>query len=481
MKLSRSAYILPLLLLVGAGTASAQTAPAPKPMPPLADDLLTVVPDGLTNDAVGRQAAHTSFSVKQQQESLEAAAARVDQSWQAFLPKLRASGGVYLVDISNPPSLGTVVVDTAGPGAITPAQVSGGKLKAISLALPTTLGSYLLQATISVPISDYFLRTGQGYAAANDARDAARYDLSSARATSSANAKVAFYTWLRARGAVVVARQALDDQKTHLGLAKSQLAAGRASRVDVLRAETDVASAELSLEQAKNLAELSEKQLRTAIHAKEGEPLRPGESLDGAAPPVIGSLRALEDEALGRRADVKSLVANAASLREQAKAIRNAGYPSLSASGNAVALNNDSGSLGPTSTWIGVWYVSAQLTWSPNETGVQASAGADASHRAAAIDAQMEQLKDSIEIEVTQDLQNVRVADFSITTAERELVSAEEGYRVAKELFDNGRATSSDLTDAETDLTRARLDLLNAKVNARISRVQLEHAVGRDL
>ena len=74
----------------------------------------------------------------------------------------------------------------------------------------------------------------------------------------------------------------------------------------------------------------------------------------------------------------------------------------------------------------------------------------------------MSQLKDAIEIEVTQDFQNVRQADVSISTAERELASAEEAYRVAKQLFDNGRATSSQLTDAETDLTRARLDLLNA-------------------
>jgi outer membrane protein TolC len=444
-------------------------------------DELRPTPSGLTSDVAGRRAAATSFAVAQQNEALEAAAAKVDQSFQAFLPKLRTSAGMYLVDITNPPSLGTVVIDTAGPGPATAAQLAAGNLKAISLALPTTLGSYLLQATISVPISDYFLRLGDSYAAATDARDAARYDLASARSASSASARVAFYTWLRALGAVVVSREALNDQKTHLGLARSQYDAGRASKIDVLRAETDVASAELALEQAKNLSELSQKQVRIAIHARDEETLHPGESLDGTMPPVGGSLRALEDEALGKRADIKSLTATAAAAREQARATRNAAYPSLSASGNAIAANNDSGSLGPTSNWIGVFYVGANLTWSPNESWTQATAGSEASHRAAALDAQLAQLKDSIEVEVTQDWQNVRLADFSIGTAERELASAEEGYRVAKELWTNGRATSSDLTDAETDLTRARLDLLNARVNARVSRVQLAHALGRDL
>jgi outer membrane protein TolC len=465
-----------------------EAAPAPDatpvpsvPLAPPSEALLTPVAGGLTGDGVARRAVETSFSVKQGEESLKAAAARVDQSWQAFLPRLRAGASAYWVDISNPPSLGTVVVDKAGPGPIGASQLAAGNLRAIPLTLPSTLGSYLLQASITVPLSDYFLRIDETYGAAKESREAARYDLASARATSAANARVAFYTWLRARGAVVVANQALGDQRTHLALARSLFAAGRASRVDVLRAETDAASAELSLEQAKNLAALGEKQVRVAIHARDDEQLLPGEGLDATPPPVPGQLRALEDEAVHRRAEVKSLLANASSLRQQAKATRNAGYPSLSASGNAIAANTDAGSLGPTSNWTGVWYLSAQLSWSPNETGTQASAGAEASHKAAALDAQVDQLKDGIEIEVTQDFQNVHQADVSIATAERELASAEEGYRVARQLYDNGRATSSDLTDSETDLTRARLDLLNARVNARVSRVQLEHALGRDL
>jgi outer membrane protein len=471
----------------GSPTGVQPEAPQPAPRPgavsatavPVPEELLHLSPGGLTSDQVGRRAAATSFTVKQNEESLLAAAARVDESWQAFLPKLRTSGALYWVDITNPPSLGTVVVDTAGAGPVT--TLAGGKLKAVPLNLPSTLGSYLLQATISVPISDYFLKLGQTHAAANDSRDAARYDLEESRATSSANGRVAYYTWLRARGAVIVAILAMNDQKTHLALAANQYTVGRASRADVLRAETDVASAELTYEQAKNLAALSEKQVRVAMHAKDNESLLPGESLETVPPAVPGTLRSLEDEGVGRRAEIKSLAANAASLREQAKATRNAGYPSLSASGNAIAANTNTANLGPSSQWIGVWYLGAQVSWSPNETGLQASAGADASHRAAALDAEAQQTKDNIEVEVTRDYQNVHQADVSVDAAQRELASAEEAHRVAKELFDNGRATSSELTDAETELTRARLDVLNARVNARVSRVQLEHALGRDL
>ena len=61
------------------------------------------------------------------------------------------------------------------------------------------------------------------------------------------------------------------------------------------------------------------------------------------------------------------------------------------------------------------------------------------------------------------------------------LASAEESYRVRRELFRAGRATSVELTDAETDLMRSRLDALNARMDARVAKVNLEHALGRDV
>jgi outer membrane protein TolC len=104
----------------------------------------------------------------------------------------------------------------------------------------------------------------------------------------------------------------------------------------------------------------------------------------------------------------------------------------------------------------------------------------EAEARVAAIVANEGVVKDGIEVEVTQAVQAVHEADFAITSGARELASAEEAYRVARELFNNGRGTSTTLTDAETDLTRSRLDLLNAKADARTARVRLDHAVGRD-
>jgi len=301
-----------------------------------------------------------------------------------------------------------------------------------------------------------------------------------ARAGSAANGKVAYYTWLRARGAVIVAVQALNDQKTHLRDARNQFSAGNASKADVLRAETAVSSAELTLERAKNLADLSEKQLRVAVHASDDETFQPGEDLDTSPAPLEGNLKQMTAEALVGRPEVKSADANAESARQQAASAKAGRYPSVSAFADAIVANPNQRLFPQTDTWFGSWDLGAQLTWSPNDVPLANGAVADAESRAAAIEANKNNVRDSIEVEVTQDWQAVREADFSIEASTRELASGEEAYRVARELFNNGRATSTTLTDAETDLTRARLDLLNAKADARIARIRLEHALGRD-
>src|SRR5262249_19791431 len=139
------------------------------------------------------------------------------------------------------------------PGGTTPTDVTKIFVSTPpDFSFPLVLDNYLLQASIAVPISDYFLRIAQNYSAATHVQDGARFDALAARAKSASDGKIAFYTWLRARGAAVVAVQALNDQQTHLNDAKNQFAVGNASRADVLRAETAVASAELQVERAKN-------------------------------------------------------------------------------------------------------------------------------------------------------------------------------------------------------------------------------------
>jgi outer membrane protein TolC len=461
--------------------ANDDVTPAPVPV-----DLLKVQPGGITADQAGGRAARTSWSAKAAQETLRGAAARVDAAWASFLPRLSGIAKYTRLSDFTPPSLsfyppGLCPVFTQGVnGPIPPGtQLYGGCGGSGSLTF-FVLDNWLLQATITVPISDYFLKIDQNYTAATRSADAARWDVTTARTLSAANGRVAYYTWMNARGAVIVAVQALNDQKTHLRDARNQFAVGNASKADVLRAETAVASAELALERAKNLADLSEKQLRVAVHAPEEEVIVPGEDLDSAIAPVQGNLKQMTAEALSARPEVKSADANAEAARQLASSSKAGMWPSLSAFVDGIEGNPNPRQIPPANTWLGTWDAGAQLTWNATDALVSSATASDNEARAAAIMANKQVTRDNIEVEVTQTLQGVHEADFSIESSTRELASAEEAYRVARELFNNGRATSTTLADAESDLTKARLDMLNAKVAARTARVRLDHALGRD-
>ncbi len=443
-------------------------------------DLVQVHPGGLTADEAGTRASTTSWNAKASEDTLRSAEAKVDTAWAAFLPRLSGRGEYERLSEFTPPKISLVPLGELPSLGLMPG--SGlGQILSTGFGFPLVFNTWTLQGTITVPISDYFLSIGQKYAAATRSEDAARWDLIGARASALTDGKAEYYTWLRNRGAVIVAVEALNDQKTHLRDARNQFAVGNASKADVLRAETSVAAAELTLEQASNLSDLTEKQLRVAMHVPEAQVVLPGEDLEATLPSFQGNLKQMTDEALSARAEIKSADANAAAAEKQASAAKAGRYPTLSAFADGIYANPNARVFPQAQTFFGTWDAGAILTWSPNDILVANGSVHDFEAQAAAIVANKNNTRDAIEVEVQQDWQGVREADFAIDSSTRQLASAEEAYRVQRELFNNGRGTSTTLTDAETDLTRARLTLLNARADARIARIRLDHALGRDI
>lgn len=481
----------------GTGPGLAPNAPPPQPAPaakpgaaptvtpdvaraPEAPAAPATVPAGaLSAENVAQRAAATSYQAKAAEQSLTSASARAEGQWTNYLPRVGLVARYTRLSNFTPPSLtgnGSLVATTAPAGTLNPAPT----IAAPGFSFPLVLDNYLTQATIAIPISDYFLRIGKAYTAATHSEDAARFDVVAARAKSYAEGKVAYYTWLRARGAVGVAEQSLAVARAHQKDAENQFAVGNASKADVLRAQTQVASAELAVDRAKSGVALTERQIRVAIHGKEDEALTPGETLEGPTPAQSLSLKQLVAEAQASRPEIKSIDKNADAARKLAEVSRAGKYPVLSGFGDVTYSNPNQRRVPATEEWFATWALGAQITWSPNDVFTAGPAGADAEARAAALDAQKQAVRDGIDLEVTQAYQGIVEADAAIDSTQRQLESAVEGYRVARELFNNGRGTATTLIDAEIVLAQTRFEHLNARADARIARVRLEHALGRD-
>ena len=340
---------------------------------------------------------------------------------------------------------------------------------------------WTLQGTINLPLSDYLLRMSQNHASASKSKQAAELQEKAARLKAQLDAKVAFYNWVRAKGGTIVAEQGLSTANAHLKDVKVAEQVGSASRADLLAVEGQVASTELLVERSRNMSSLAEEQLRVMMHDPETKSYEIGEDIDTPVQPASSTpLRQLYQEALRQRLERQVLDTTIASIRESRKVVSAGHYPRLDAFGNLYYQNPNTRVFPQEEKWSTSWDVGIQLSWTINDTFTSGAQVEEIDAKILEIESQRAQLEDGIRLQVTQAYNALREAEVAKQTTERQLKSAEESYRVRRELFRAGRATSSELTDAEAALLKARFDSLNARIDIRVAREGLDNALGRD-
>ncbi|WP_437737140.1 TolC family protein [Sorangium sp. So ce1335] len=499
-----------------------QPPPAPLAAPPAAaqrpDPLATALapqPGGLTPDEVAKAALRTRASIRVKQAELRAASARVDQALINYFPRLTVTATyTRLSEVEIPPlgagtpvlavvdAQGQPLLDAQGRPGFTPGRLStvpcpgapeaqciadgGSGFVALGespgLTLPSSVNSYSLTASLAVPISDYVFRISQGYAAASHAESAKRIELQAETLQAAADAKIAFFNWVRVKGQVVVAREAVAQARAHVEDARRTFEVGLLSRADVLRLEAQVASAEQVFHEAQAALLVADDQIRIALGAPQDRPLALGINVMGSTPasPSAEALPALFQEALQKRLEIRALDETQYSL-EKAEAVTRAGYfPRLDGFAELTYANPNQRVFGAQDRFDATWAAGVRATWVINDIFTTAAASAEASARTAQVAEQKAALRDALRLEVASAYAELGKATSSIEAAERQLAAATESMRVRSELFRAGRATSVDVVDAETEVTRARLQQLNARVGALVAKTRLDHAVGRD-
>jgi outer membrane protein TolC len=457
------------LVLATSAVALAQTAPAPpaaapttaapSDVPPLDTQLSGLLgrPGGLTSDQAAVRARATSYDVAARKADYEASQSAVDQANAAYVPRIKGTASYTYT--SN------VVLALGSLGTFT---------------FPRD--NWSLQVDADIPLSDYVLKIAKQHAAAEHNANAAKLTERAAKLTASSNARIQYYSWTRARLQEVVAKDALEQARAHVGDAKAEFDAGKASQADLMAVQAQVAQNELLVVRATNAATLEEDRLRTAMHDPPGARYESGEPLLSDLPPLQGEsdFNALLSEGLSERSELKSLGEAARGLRAQAAASRFDILPKLDATGTAKYADPNPTYFPPTSVWNGTWGVGGAITWSDTDVLLGVTNGSANEAKARSTEAQALAMRDGIRDEVLAAFQAVKEAEVAIDSTQRSLASAEESYRVRRALFRADRATSTELTDSENALTGARFDAVNARIDLRIARVRLTHATGRD-
>ncbi len=398
------------------------------------------VASGLTSQEVRDRALETSFDVAARKSELEAASADASRALLGYLPDVTVAASYTRLSDVGVQKIGNLVAAPRSP--LGPLDANA-LLVNVPIELTSILNQYVLQANLTVPVSDYFLRVAPARSAAEHARYAASMNVDTTRARVVTDARVAYYSWVRARLAVAVAEQALEDAKGHVSDARVSAAAGAASPADVLRLESQVARSELFLATTRAYAAVNEEQVRTSLHESSSRKLAIGEDVRTPLPDQLNDQAArvpeLVREALQNRPELESIRQNALALAERARADR-AGYlPRLDAYAGAAYSNPNPRIFPPADEFRGTWLVGARVGWALTEIPSARLAAKATDARSAAALNERALLTDRIRVEVRAAAEAIDESTVALASTQQGLLSAEESYRVRRLSFQNGR------------------------------------------
>lgn len=487
MKLRSSFFALSLSTSLLAGVARAQAPAAPTPPPanptPAVEGTVTnrALPDrsrsssleglepqpgGLTSQEVARRALLASASVKEKRAQLQAANEKITQTTFQFFPRATLIASYTRtspieITFGLPPGV------AAGPGGL-------------SISFPQD--NYVLNARLSIPISDYMLRVADAAAASSSSRDAARLSVDAAKAKVISDAKSLYFNWLRALAQSAVAKNAVERTRARLEDARATFSAGQISKADLMRLEALVANTELVATRADSMVALTTGQLGIIM-----EDPKPGYRVGEGIPPLADvpeahqDVKALVGEALGRRLEVQSIDAATKALDKGASAVRTSALPRVEALGDVLYANPNPKYFPPGPEWHWTWSAGVQATWTIGDTFFNLAAARELDAQSKATQAQKIALRAGISQEVLSSYLDLTRAQAAFEQQKAALAAAEEGYRVTTDLFKAGRATSTDLVLSEGELLDAKLGDVNARIDLTIATIALRHATARDL
>ncbi|MCQ2310484.1 MAG: TolC family protein [Paludibacteraceae bacterium] len=271
-----------------------------------------------------------------------------------------------------------------------------------------------------------------------------------------------------------LAQQYTNLLRTLLSNVEAALEEGVATQADILKVRVKLNEAESSLSKAENGLALSKMALCQLV----GLPLNEDIILDdtGLDDAVLQTDEVSMNEILANREELQML----AEAKKMAKAgVGLAGsflQPNIVAGANYIATNpnvkdgfkNDFGGFFS----VGV-AVNLPIAHASDILNYKA-----AKHKAKTVELQMEEASEKIELQATQDKHRVIEANNSLLRAKANIKSAEENLRFAKEAYDEGVATATDVMMAQTAWENAYTEKIDAAVTLRMAELTFRQHTG---
>ena len=395
-------------------------------------------------------------------------------------------------------------VTTARAAGLPQARLAGSYSQVLKNARADAVNSLFRQNfnyNSNINVSQALFQGGRIFAgarAAGDVRGAARLNVAETQSQLSVDVQRAYLSALLQRELVAIQSRNLELASERIALVEKLLAAGRASRYEVLRSRVERANLEPSLLQARAAQELADIELRRLLNIPETRAISLTSEIDTAAlravvrgvasdssrDPVRASERAAQMTLQARGEGVR--VARADLLPTVNAFIQTGylafpagnGFPTIwgrSANSFCAPGSNPNQSC-QNNGWFADRNFGLNISW-PLFDGLRAKGNIDL----AQAQERVAQEREQVAVERARARAEFTRAEAAYEAQRQNVGEADEAFRIATLRFERGLATQLEVSDAQLLLLTARTNAARATIDYYMAAAELARARGVDI
>jgi outer membrane protein TolC len=309
--------------------------------------------------------------------------------------------------------------------------------------------------------------------AAAGERDAANFDVATARAELRLETTRAFWALVTGRQAEDVLARALESADAHVAELRARLQQGLIPPNDLQSAEAQRSRERVLAIEARSRRAIAEADLRRLIGEDSQQRIEPLAVLDPA------TIASVPGRAEGQRPERQAVASRILAAREREQAAAAGALPQIGVGGGFEYARPNPRIFPRLDAWRDSWDVSVNVSWSLWDGGRRRADQAEAAAATRGLLARSTALDRDLAFEVELRRLEVEAALDAIPAADEGLRAAAEARRVVGERFNAGVATSTEVLDAQTALLQAELDRTRALAAAQLAIARLDRALGQ--
>jgi outer membrane protein len=426
----------------------------------------------LTLEDAQQNAIQNQPMIRQARAATSAGVGRIWEARSGYLPQIIGSASYELTtNTLRSPTSTTTATTMPGMPVTTPPTTSA------TAASPWALYNVVSAGVTGSQLIYDFGQTSEKWRAADRAADSLKASEKTTINQVVLTARTTFFTARADKALVKVADETLTNELKHLASVAGNVGVGIRPEIDLATEKTTLANDKLALIQAQNNYDIARVQLNVAMGVASNteydvadEGLAPIDNEDEGT-------EQLASKALGNRPEIVSLEKQREADQLTIRSIKGGYGPTLDAIGGLSLA--DVWGHGTDTGAVPAAYVGVALNWPLFQGGLTTGQVKEAEGNLGVADAQLDQEKLQVRLDVEQARLAVRASKVAITTADEALTNARYQLKLAEKRYAAGVGSIIELGDAQVATTSAGAQRVQADYNLATARAQLLAALGR--